>query len=81
MDHRKNEHADKIAECRENKNGCCRFNSKDCWFKHNESVSNNEMGKNLDNSGIVTNDMVRRLFGMMKAFAERMETIDEKKKM
>ena len=75
MDHRKNEHAKKIAECRENKNGCCRFNSKDCWFKHNESVSNNEMGKTLDNSGIVTNDMVRRLFDMMKAFAERMATI------
>jgi hypothetical protein len=76
MDHRKNEHTDKIAECRENKNGSCRFKSKDCWFKHNESESNNEMGKTLENSGIVTNDMVGRLFNMMEAFAERMATIE-----
>ena len=34
------------------------------------------MEKALDNSGIVTNDMVRRLFDMMEAFAERMATIE-----
>ena len=63
MEHRKIEHLDKVSECKEKKNGWCRFVNEECWFKHNDESKN---------SGIENSDMMKRLFDMMEAFSKRM---------
>ena len=39
MKHRKNEHEQNVALCRENINGKCKFND-ECWFKHKNPKDN-----------------------------------------
>ena len=72
MEHRKIEHVNYISECRENKNGWCRFSDKECWFKHSDITSNNER----ENSGIQTSEIMNRIFDMMEAFADRMTKVE-----
>ena len=36
MHHRKKEHGRKVPKCKNEKNGCCQFGPKFCWFIHTE---------------------------------------------
>ena len=64
MKHRRKDHSDKVPECRDHKNDCCRFQKETCWFKHEEKLE------------IKSPDMVERLFNMMEKFSERMEMME-----
>lgn len=73
MEHRKLEHVNHVLDCSANKNGSCRYGSQECWFKHQNNEANND---HEEISGIKTVDLVKRLFDMMEAFAERISKME-----
>jgi hypothetical protein len=77
MKHMKEENCNHISECIENENGSCRFSSNNCWYKHTKVMSKEE--NETDVSGIKTSDLLKRLFNMMEAFADRMTTLENQK--
>ena len=70
MKHRKDEHQKTISECRNDKNGWCRFSAEKCWYKHEEFTFNNQGNDNQPP------EMISRLFTMMEAYQERIETLE-----
>ena len=70
MKHRKDEHQRTISECRNDKNGWCRFSAEKCWYKHEEFTFNNQGNDNQPP------EMISRLFTMMEAYQERIETLE-----
>ena len=75
MEHRKAEHYHYVSECTEKQNDSCRFSSSDCWYKHKNMLSTD---KNLGVERIKNSDLIKRLFDMMEAFADRMALLEEK---
>ena len=41
MNHRKKEHLNSVAACRNNSNGNCTYSADLCWWKHNENIKQN----------------------------------------
>ena len=74
MEHRKKEHYNYISECIEHENGSCRLSSSDCWYKHEKGISKDE--NLLEVSGIKKSVLIKRLFDMMEAFADRMALLE-----
>ena len=68
MNHRKQEHAQFVPECKDYRNGVCRYEQNGCWFRHCE-VDHNEMQ-------VVEKSMMERLFEMMENFTERITNIE-----
>ena len=67
MRHRGKDHEEYLPKCRNNLNGCCTFSAKECWFKHERSTENQELE---------SPEIVKRLFGMMEKFTERIELLE-----
>ena len=73
MKHRKSNHPETISECINEKNGFCRFQDDECWFRHEGIQLNNEMvNKNNESS-----NMFKRLFSIMENLTERFENIEK----
>ena len=72
MEHRKSMHADHISECRDNKNGWCRFSDEDCWYNHRET----SFYKDFENATNKNPEMIEKLFNMMEKYAERIEALE-----
>ena len=70
MEHRKEEHPQNISDCRENKNGLCRFSEIKCWYKHEKVDIQNEI-KSTENP-----EIIKRLFNMMEKFAATIELLE-----
>ena len=73
MEHRKSEHIENVLVCKENKNDACVYRSQKCWFKH-QSEEQNVIDDKI--GGIKTVELVKRLFDMMEAFAERISHVE-----
>ena len=73
MQHRKNQHISYVSECRENEYGFCRLSRQDCWFKHSDKKSNND----VENSSFKNSEIIGRLFDMMEVFAQRMKMMED----
>ena len=56
-----------VPECKNNLHGCCTFSTKECWFKHERLTDSQELE---------SPKMVKRLFGMMEKFVERIEQLE-----
>ena len=50
------------------------ISSRDCWYKHEKGISKDE--NLLEVSGIKNSDLVKSLFDMMEAFADRMALLE-----
>ena len=68
MNHRKQEHAHFVPECKDYANGACRFEKNGCWFRHCE-VAHAEMKPD-------ELSMMDRLFKMMENFTERITNVE-----
>ena len=68
MKHRKREHGEFVATCRENTKGCCTYDPDTCWFKHTDYLN--------ENHNIESSDMIKRMFEMMENFTERISEME-----
>ena len=48
MQHRKKEHAQIVAFCKNDLKGTCHFGVNNCWFNHNENKNENRNRENLN---------------------------------
>ena len=69
MKHRKREHGEFVATCRENTKGCCTYDPDTCWFKHTDYLN--------ENHNIESSDMIKRMFEMMENFTERISEMEK----
>ena len=70
--HKKQEHGHLVQECRNADNGKCIFESKACWFKHEESEKDFETEKSTNEQNIV----IEKVFGMLEKMTERILQIE-----
>ena len=69
MKHRKREHGEFVATCREKTKGRCTYDPDTCWFKHNDHLN--------ENHNIESSDMIKRMFEMMENFTERISEMEK----
>ena len=63
----------KIFSLQRKQNDACVYGSQKCWFKH-QSEEQNVIDDKI--GGIKTVELVKRLFDMMEAFAERISHVE-----
>ena len=72
MNHRKQEHKNKIKVCINSTNGLCKFES-DCWYKH-EDIEN----ENININGSKNQEIFDKIFDMMEKCTNRIVNIEIK---
>ena len=70
MRHRKIEHPEKIAICTNQRDSWCIFGSENCWYKHDNHITNEKI-ENIENS-----ELIQRIFNMMEEFTERITHVE-----
>jgi hypothetical protein len=70
MEHTKIEHPTTIAECKNHKIGCCRFENDTCWFKHSGN-GHEEQTFNKQHP-----EMIEKLFVLMEKMTKRIEFLE-----
>ena len=80
MHHRKKEHAQILAFCKNDLKGTCHFGVNNCWFNHNENENGNKNENGNRNRENNSNDMnpevIGKLFEMMEKFTQRIVQIE-----
>ena len=67
MNHRKEDHAEKVPICTNYLNGSCEYVT--CWFKHSETI--NEKTNLIENK-----NLTEKLLNMMEKFVERLAMME-----
>ena len=65
LKHRKREHKDLIAPCRNILKGACKFGKSKCWFNH-DNIENSNESEVTENLNKENNDVIQKLFKMME---------------
>ena len=74
MNHMKYEHAEHTQPCRNYMNGACSYTPNSCWFKHEETNT-----ENTDNrQNIMNENITEKLFNMMEKIVERLADLENK---
>ena len=68
MKHKKNDHAENVAKCENNKDGTCRFSSTSCWFHHENDQNKSKI---LSDSNMENSSIIKRLMDMVENYTER----------
>ena len=77
LKHRKREHKDLIAPCRNILKGACKFGKSKCWFNH-DNIENSNESEVTENLNKENNDVIQKLFEMMETMTERIVQMEEK---
>ena len=76
LKHRKKEHTDLIAPCRNILKGACKFGKSKCWFIH-DNIENSNESEDTVNLNNENNDVIQKLFKMMETMTERIIQMEE----
>ena len=74
LKHRKKEHKDLIAPCRNILKGACKYGTSKCWFNHDDIENPNESEVNVNKEN---NNVIQKLFEMMETMTERIVQMEE----
>ena len=78
LTHRKQNHRQFVAYCRNFKNGTCNYTNKNCWFKHNENEILNE-NENNEKEIEENREVIQKIFKMMENFTNEIIQLKELK--
>ena len=81
MKHRKFEHNQIIAKCRDYNQGSCRFTKEECWYSHseNKSASENDESEVFRKETLSNHppDMLERLMDMMEELVKKVNILEK----
>ena len=76
--HKKQKHQRLVPQCKNNKNGACKYGEKFCWFSHNENKENNE-DIIIEQNIVEKNEVIERLFDIVESMTKRISELENTK--
>ena len=76
MYHKKAKHKNYVPECRNNLQGTCWFDEKNCWFIH-DNTKESDNSEN-DKEKTENKEIMEKMFNMMETFTKRIMKIEER---
>ena len=76
MHHKKEYHPESVPECKNFKNGTCRFENNKCWYQHDKDSAYKQIETNSIQTNDNNKDIIKRLFDMMEVFSEKIKILE-----
>ena len=70
LNHKKNEHATSVQQCKHEKNNSCPYGPQKCWYLHS-LTKNNEVNN-------VNQEVIEKIFNMMEQFTDRILNLENR---